>query len=255
MRSRILIVLVCLIAPFTFAGGAAASPVPPPRSMVRMPAGSYLPFHAADHHRALVKSFRLDAYPVTRADFSAFLRSHPNWRRSSVARRSPGYLRDWTSDLDAGMSQALSAPVTNVTRPAAQAYCGAQGGRLPSVQEWEYVANASRAERDASHDARFKQELLELYTRPRPARLPAVGSTFMNAFGVWDMHGLVWEWVMTASDQSMHVDHIHNDDGSCAASAIGATDPTNSAAFLREEYRKLLVPESTMPNLGFRCAA
>ncbi len=235
---------------------------PAPRragAMAAIPAGRYLPLYGSEPVE--VGGFELDRYPVTRAEFAAFVRAHPEWRRSAAPRARAGaaYLANWRSDSDFGGPSGAGRPVTDVSRPAAEAYCAAQGKRLPTVDEWEYVAGASSERRDASGDARFRQRLLELYTRPRPAQPAAVRSTFRNAFGVWDLHGLVWEWTAAArSAQAHHAMHHHGPapahDMGCAGSAAGASDTRNYAAFLRYAFRTGLTSTTMLPNLGFRCA-
>jgi len=239
-------------------------------AMVAIPAGSYRPLYGRPNDPlTVVAAFRLDRDPVTRADFLAFVRANPQWRRSAVrplfADRN-GYLADWRSDLDpstgsgqaAGDAAALRRPVTGVSWFAARAYCAARDARLPSVAEWEYAAAASERQRDASRDAAFVQRLVSLYaSRPRP--LPPVGAGAANAYGVRGLHGLAWEWVddfnsVLVSDDSRGVggrDH----DLFCASAAIGAADPTNFPAFLRYALRAGLTGRSTLETLGFRCAA
>lgn len=47
---------------------------------------------------------------------------------------------------------------------------------------------------DASKDTLFNQWILNWVSKPNPVLLPNVGSTFRNFYGVYDIHGLVWEW-------------------------------------------------------------
>jgi formylglycine-generating enzyme len=120
----------------------------------------------------------------------------PAWRRSEVKPifAGPAYLADWSSDLSFGPSSRANQPVTGVSWFAARAYCQWEGKRLPTVEEWEYVARASETSRDASRDPAFIQRLLGLQSANRPDA--PVGSGFRNIFGVSDMHGLVQEWTL-----------------------------------------------------------
>ena len=241
-------------------GGAAARGT---RSgMVRLPAGAYRPLYGVRGADSVaVRGFLLDRDPVTRAEFLAFVRAEPRWRRSAVAplfADRGGYLADWRGDLDAGDATDLRRPVTNVSWFAARAYCAAQGKRLPTVHEWEYAAAASETRRDATGDPAFVQRLVTLLaSRPRP--LPTVEHGFRNVYGVRGLHGLASEWVedfnsVLVSDDSRAVG-ARDHDAFCASAAIGAVDPTNYAAFLRFAVRAGLGGRSTLETLGFRCAA
>lgn len=149
--------------------------------------------------------------------------------------------------------------MTQVSWFAARAYCRASGGRLPTTDEWEYVAQASETRTDASGDATFNGWTLALIQGRAPAdRLPPAGTTDRNAFGIRDMHGLVWEW--TADFNNQMLTGAGRDDRGldrgrfCAAGSVGTSDLGNYAAFLRWAYRTSLTGPTTSDLLGFRCA-
>lgn len=231
-------------------------------SMVAIPAGNFQPLYGlSGDTRTQVRSFRLDRDPVTRAQYVTFVNASPDWRRSAVrgvyAQREQ-YLVDWDGDLDAGRGAHLRRPVTSVSWFAARAYCAWRGARLPSVAEWEYAASASAARRDAARDAPFVQHVVSLYASRSPV-VSVIDSAETNVYDVRGMHDLVSEWVsdfnsVLVSDDSRGVGG-HDHDLFCASAAIGATDPTNYAAFLRYALRASLSGRSTLATLGFRCAS
>jgi formylglycine-generating enzyme len=236
---------------------ASAGP-PPSAPMVAVPGGSYTPLYSPESGSVRVESFRMDRYPVTRGDFAAFVATNPRWRRSEVRPvfAAGRYLSDWRSDLDPGGRR--DSPVTDVSWFAARAYCAWMGSRLPRVDEWEYASRADETRLDAMGDAAHKARILQLYTR-RSRPLAPVGSTFRNAHGIHDLHGLAWEWVLdfntvTAADDSRGGDR-RDSQLYCAAGADGATDREDYAAFLRYAFRSTLQGASTSGVLGFRCAA
>lgn len=226
--------------------------------MVRLPAGSYLPlYRAPGEGRVRVTAFAIDRDAVTNADFLAFVRAQPAWRRGRVrpvfAER--GYLAEWRADLEPG-DAGLRRPVSSVSWFAARAYCAAQGKRLPTVDEWEYAAAASETHRDAAREPAFVRTLLARYAAHRPDSL-------RNAYGVRALHGGPWEWTLDfnsvlVSDDSrgLGAGGDERDHGLfCASAAIGATDPSNHPAFLRYAFRAGLTGRTTARTLGFRCAA
>jgi formylglycine-generating enzyme required for sulfatase activity len=225
--------------------------------MVVVPEGRYMPLYAPDTTEVHVESFRMDRYPVTRSDFAEFVAANPRWRRSQVKPvfADGRYLIDWKDDLTPG--DRPDAPVTNVSWFAARAYCGSQGRRLPTVDEWEYTARADETRADAMSDPAHKARILELYTQ-RPKTPPAVGATFTNTYGIQDMHGLVWEWIRDFNTVTVGTDSRgtgqRDNQLYCAAGAEGATDTGNYAAFLRYAFRASLKGSSTSAALGFRCA-
>ncbi len=207
-----------------------------------------------------VASFELDRRPVTNGEYLEFVRAHPAWRRSRVSRlfADESYLRHWLSDLDPGPRAPERSPVVHVSWFAARAYAAAHGGRLPTVAEWELAAAADETRKDASRDPRFLSRVREWYSRPAAAVLPAVGQGVPNAWGVEDMHGLVWEW--TLDFNSALVSGESRADASlerslyCGAGASGAADFADYAAFMRFAYRASLEARYTTAQLGFRTA-
>ncbi|HZJ01537.1 MAG TPA: formylglycine-generating enzyme family protein [Gemmatimonadaceae bacterium] len=219
-----------------------------------IPHGSFAPLYATKNaERVSVSSFALDTEPATRGDFLQFVRRNPEWRRSavksSVADR--GYLSDWRGDFSPGAAADLARPVTSISRNAAMAYCASKGKRLPTTEEWEYVAAASETRRDAVRDRKFIARLIGYYRARSGVRPGVVGKSAKNVYGVRDLHELAWEW--TADPIDHHGNHEHH--MFCASSAIGAADPSNYPAFMRYAVRSGLTDRTTLRTLGFRCAA
>lgn len=257
MRAPILPLLLCLAAAASAgAAGAAGAQAP---GMARIPAGRYVPLFINGKPAVEVEAFALDRRPVTRADYLAFVRANPRWRRGRVPRAlaEARYLASWPAPLAVGTSTDARRPVTEVSWFAARAYCAWRGARLPTTDEWEFAALASETRRDASRDRAFAARLLELYRAPRPVPPPA-GSGFRNAYGVGDLHGVVWEWVddfnslLVSEDSRATAGRDHP--LFCAAGVVGATDPNNYPAFLRYGFRAALEGRATVGSLGFRCA-
>ena len=216
--------------------------------MVRVPAGDYLPIRGMGGMRMPVAAFEMDAHAVSRSDYLAFVKAHPAWRRGAVDAKNADatYLSEWRGALDPGDATDLQRPVTSVSWYAATAYCEAQGKRLPTTDEWEYVAAASDVSRDASHDRLFMSRLLEMYASRSSAAIPPVGRGFRNVYGIEGLHGSTWEWTRDFKPEEMT---------NCAGAAMGASDATNYPALLREAFRSALTERSTARMLGFRCAA
>ena len=259
-----LIVLAATTTRSRAADGADGRAEQTPAGMARIPAGVYVPLYkpSGADGAVEVQSFYLDIYPVTNAQFLEFVSANPSWRRSQAKRifADGSYLRHWSGDLDLGPQGEITknSPVTNVSWFAALAYSKWRGKRLPSLAEWESAALASPDGPDGRGDANYNQRILRWYSKPAERLLPPVGSTFKNFWGIYDMHGLVWEWVGDFNTALVTGDS-RGDTGLerqlfCGGGSVNAADFQNYAAFMRYALRSSLKANYCVPNVGFRCA-
>lgn len=231
-------------------GPSAVSP-----AMAPVGPGSYLPIDRDAAPALAVPRFLLDTVPVTNRDYLAFVTAHPQWRRDRVKRvfAEAAYLSNWAGPLDPG-NAAAEAPVVSVSWFAAEAFCAARGKRLPSEAEWELAAAASATAKDARRDPRFVNELLAWYGA-HPEHMSSVGATPANAWGIHDLHGLVWEWVADFTSSLAPSDARGGEDAAfCGTAAGGTADAAAYAAFMRRAFRSSLEGAYALPTLGFRCA-
>lgn len=251
-----LIIVSFILAGFLSSGHSA------PDDMVRVDGGTYLPFYSSNRESTRVEPFYMDKYQVTNRDFLEFVRENPEWRKSQVKPvfADKGYLQHWAGDLDLGpeADQIHNSPVTNISWFAARAYAKWRGKRLPTLDEWEYVASASEYEPVASRDSSHVKRILNWYSQTQPETLPSVDEGTPNFHGVYSIHGLVWEWVQDFN--TVFITGESRDGGGvnsqfyCAAGSAVATDKENYAAFIRFAFRGSLEAKYTVKNLGFRCA-
>jgi len=228
-------------------------------NMVYIKGGAYVPLYGNDSSRVVVNDFLLDIYPVTRAEYLNFVKNNPEWTKSAVKRifADGNYLISWKDDYTLNQKISGSAPITNVSWFAAKNYCKAQGKRLPTIDEWEFAAMADETRIDARPDSLYNQYILSWYETPK-AFNKEIGSTFKNIWGVYDLHGLVWEWtqdfnsVLLSGESRKDVDADRN--LFCGSGSIGATDLMNYAAFMRYAFRGSIKANYSVKNLGFRCA-
>jgi formylglycine-generating enzyme required for sulfatase activity len=232
------------------------------RAMVHIQAGNFRPFYAPSAAESVVpvSAFCIDEVAVTNGDFARFVAKHPKWRRDRVSRlfADEGYLRHWTSAETLGDEVRPAQPVTGVSWFAAKAYCEARAARLPTELEWEYVAAASERAPDARSDLEWRATILEWYSRPSGGALSDVGRTKKNYWGVRDMHGLIWEWVLDFNSILVSGDSRETRQTDkqkfCGAGALGASESKDYASFMRIAFRGSLGAEYTTKTLGFRCA-
>jgi formylglycine-generating enzyme required for sulfatase activity len=257
--ARLAALAVLLVVADASAASASATTPPAKRAgMASIPAGRYHPLYADGAPPLVVGAFSIDREPVTRAQFLAFARGNPRWLTGVDTRPT-----------------TLDRPMTDVTWHAARAYCAAQGKRLPTTAEWEYVAAADEKRRDATRDPAFLKRLVSLYTTRPDARANGAGEKFRNVYGVSALHGVVWEWTADfdggSAEHAAHGTRAAHGTGamagmehgggehehmlSCASAAIGASNAGDYAAFMRYQFRAGLTRSSAQQMLGFRCAA
>jgi formylglycine-generating enzyme len=212
--------------------------------------------------RVRVAPFALMSVPVTNADFLAFVRAHPLWKRDAVAggvfaeRR---YLSHWAGAAELGANALPQQPVVWVSWFAANAYCKAQGAHLPTWTQWEVAAAADEQRRDARADPAWRERILAWYSQTSKRALPIVGTQRPpNVYGVRDLHGLVWEWTDDFSALLVSADNRDQGDPDrlkfCGAGALSINDRENYAVLMRVAMLSSLDGADATANLGFRCA-
>lgn len=225
--------------------------------MAYIKGGYYTPLYSSDSQRVYVQPFYIDAYPVTNSDFLIFVEKYPEWRKSKVKKLFADtlYLSYWSSDISVE-KKYLHSPVVYVSWYAAKAYCACQGKRLPTTAEWELVAQASQTQMDASKDTLFTKWILSTLSEKAKTQLHDVGM-FKNYYGVYDMHGLVWEWTYDFNSALTTGESRGNasldNTFFCGGGSYSSKDLTNYVAFLRYALRSSLKANYTVQNLGFRC--
>ena len=180
--------------------------------MVVIPAGSFLmgsPESEEDrddnegpqHMVTIPRVFAAGVYAVTRDEFAAFVEEtghfgHHDWHSGAGF----GFMRSeplhWQNPEYA---QTGRDPVVCVNWKDAQAYVKwlsrktGEEYRLLSEAEWEYAARAGTTTRYSFGDE-VTPDLANYRESGRRKTVP-VGSYEPNKFGLYDMHGNVWEWV------------------------------------------------------------
>lgn len=231
--------------------------------MISIPAGTLKPFWLGAagaknkkekniRQSIAVSAFKVMSSQVTVGEYQEFLNKNPQWKKENISSlfADESYLKNF-------QPEKKSQPVTWVSWFAAKAYCESQGGRLPTINEWEYVAQSSETKKIAYKDAPFLKRILDWYGEPQAGELKSVRSIYKNVYGVWDMHGLVWEWVADFNSSFVtgesREDSSFNKDMFCGAGGMNSADQENYAAFMRFAFRSSLKAKSSIWNLGFRC--
>lgn len=208
-----------------------------------------------------VAAFELMRAPVTNAEFLLFVQDHPRWQRDQALAlyvERDQYLTHWSGALSLGTAARPNQPVTRVSWFAARAYCEAQKARLPTWDEWEYVAAADETQRDARGDPAWSARILDWYASSAAGPLPDIGRTAANVYGVRDLHGLVWEWAEDYASMLVSGDNRSQQDSDrykfCGAGALSVADRENYPVMMRVALLSSLRASDSTSSLGFRCA-
>ncbi len=231
-------------------------------SLVLIPAGIYRPFYPADdkEKEVPIKSFYLQSVPVSNGDYLTFIKQNPQWQKGKPTKlfSDARYLSHWKSITELGASVDKDQPLTHVSWFAAKAYCEWKGLRLPRESEWEYAAVASETQADSRNDLLWRQRILDWYSKPASKVIQKVGKTPPNYWGIYDLHGLIWEWVLDFNNAVVSSDSRDGKEADknkfCGAASLVATEKEDYATFMRMAFRGSLKANYTTSNLGFRCA-
>jgi len=160
-----------------------------------------------------------------------------------------------------------SRPVINVSWNDAQAYVQwlsrktGERYRLLSEAEWEYVARSGTSarfswgdgdptcSRGASNGANFISCSSD--------RTEPVGFSAANAFGLYDLHGNVWEWVEDCYENSYSgapTDGSARDASDCSRRVLRGGSWSSGPNWLRSAVRYRLILRFRYSNVGFRVA-
>jgi formylglycine-generating enzyme required for sulfatase activity len=145
-------------------------------------------------------------------------------------------------------------PVVCVTWFQAQAYCQAQGKRLPTEAQWEYAALAGR-----SSQYSWGNELPSASRCPQPpANRPEKTASFApNPWGLYDMTGNVWEWAADHYDPDYYTASPQSDPQGAEVGqyrVIRGGGWYSTASQLQIKNRHWFEPNFGEVSVGFRCA-
>lgn len=149
--------------------------------LVHIPAGTFLmgspdsepgrDLDESPQHEVRISAFAMGIYPVTQAQWQAVMGDNPSYFKGD------------------------NRPVETVSWHDAVEFCqklSQQSGRtyrLPSEAEWEYACRAG-----TTTPYSFGESLAKSQANYDSGSTTDVGSFPPNDFGLYDMHGNVWEW-------------------------------------------------------------
>ena len=219
------------------------------------------------HRVTIGYRFAVGKYEVTLREFARFVeatgRSMGNACRTYVGRkweRRSG--RHWRHP---GFGQTDAHPVVCVDWEDARAYVrwlSRKTGhryRLLSEAEWEYAARAGTTTRYSWGDGigRNRANCGGCGSRWDGRQTAPVGSFAANGFGLYDVHGNVWEWVADCWNNSYRgapSDGSAWESGNCGRRVLRGGSRLDRPRYLRSAYRFGFGTGHRLYYIGFRVA-
>lgn len=133
------------------------------------------------HRVRLSHDFWLAKYPVTNAQYGEYMTS------AGPKVKPPEF---WD---DRRFNQP-EQPVVGVSWHDAQAFCEWAGCRLPTEAEWEYACRAGTTTEFSFGDDESLLGEYAWFNGNSCSQTQPVGTKRPNAWGLYDLHGNVWEW-------------------------------------------------------------
>jgi gluconolactonase len=174
-----------MIYPFLFLSLLAADPTPDQHKLLKT---FWDEFVAIVPREAKLQSFSIAKYEVPQNLWQAVMGNNPSrWKgaRNSVEMVS----------LDE--AKAFCRKVTELLQAASLIDRG-QVVRLPTEAEWEFAARAGTTTKYSFGDDPKRLTDYGWFTGNAAGNDPAVGAKKPNPWGLYDVHGYLWEWI--ASD-------------------------------------------------------
>lgn len=225
---------------------------------------------APRHQVILTKPYYLGVYEVTQSQFREVMGTNPS-QFSSTGRGNQAI-----GDLD-----TQRFPVDSISWDMANMFCGElnriakstggsfeeetskaaghSGFRLPTEAEWEFACRAGVV--GLEPDTNSIGPLSGWYAPNSGSRPHPVGKLEPNAFGLFDMHGNVWEWVLDWMDFD-----FYSQSGDAPAvdpkAVVGKSGKrifrggswSDAAPFCSAAHRGAFDPNARFGSFGFRVA-
>jgi formylglycine-generating enzyme required for sulfatase activity len=205
--------------------------------------GERVPAEAPKHRVKITKPFYLGLCEVTQEQYVRLMGKNPS-KFQGVPNRPVEQL-DWSNAMEFCRKLSELPP----EKSAGAVY------RLPTDAEWEYACRAGTTTRYSFGDDAAMLDRYAWFSNNSGGSTQAVGQLRANAFGLFDMHGNVWEWCADWYDPGYYANSPADDPSgpTSGANRLGRGGSWREyAERCRAAYRLNFMPDNRFHSLGFR---
>ncbi len=214
-------------------------------------------------HDVTISSFEMSIYEITQGQYQMVMGSNPS-KNYKVGENYPVEMVSWYDAVKFCNKLSDAAGLERCHNESSWSCDFSKNGfRLPTEAEWEYACRAGTETKfytgnNLSSDARTSTDLdvAGWYDGNSGNKTHSVGGKEPNSFGLYDMHGNVWEWC----------NDWYGDNYYSSSPSINPTGPSfyglyrvirgggwgSYAGYCRSAYRDRNGPAYTSYRMGFR---
>jgi formylglycine-generating enzyme required for sulfatase activity len=212
--------------------------------------------HEKPQHRVrLPQPFYLGVYPVTQGQYREVTGANPSCFQGLDD--LPVEQVSWNNAIAFCNKLSEREGLKPYYQLGTGAQLGGEGYRLPTEAEWEYAARAGSTTQYSFGDDAASPGEYGWFNGNSGGKTHPVGQKRPNAFGLFDMHGNVWEWCWDGYDPAFYASSPGVDpDGpsQAAARVFRGGSWYHSPRHARSANRHWRTPEDWSNDLGFRLA-
>jgi gluconolactonase len=185
-------------------------------------------FVEMDVQQSGLAPFAIGKYEVTQDLWQAVLGANPSkWKgpRNSVEMLSLSEAHKFCSEVTRSLQEAGLIQRGEVVR-------------LPTEEEWEFAARAGTKTKYSFGDDATKLGEYGWYNGNAAGNDPPVGAKKPNSFGLYDMHGYLWEWAVGADAEQ---------------GVVRGGSWKDAAELLTSDSRQVVQPTLSDDAVGLRC--
>ncbi len=226
---------------------------------------AYGEFGGVQHTVKITRPFYMGTHEVTQAQYQQVMGQNPS------AFAETGNQKHLVDGMETG-----DFPVDKVNWENAMEFCKRlselpeekEAGRtytLPTEAQWEYACRAGTTTSHhtglpftgdkANFDALYPEPQTEENVRDSLGRTTSVGQYPANDFGLYDMHGNVWEWCLDSPrvyEEGVFTNPRGKDDPEVVEFVLRGGSYRRSAVYARSDFRNHMGKTSNGLDFGFR---